>query len=154
MGNKGTVTVVFTSDHAGYRLRRRLADKAKEIGVTVIEVGAPGEDSYDYPRAADEGVPMILSGQATFGVFICGSGIGICMRANRHPGIRAANCWSEESAKLARLHNNANVLCLGERLIEGPLAEKIMVAFLEGENDSAERHSRRVGMLDAPRDVE
>lgn len=147
------MTLVFTSDHAGFALRKHLAGWARARGYTVVEKGAPSEDSYDYPHAADEGVPIILSGEATFGVFICGSGIGICIRANRHRGIRAANCWNVESATLARLHNNANVLCLGQRLIDPSLAEQICEAFVTGETDPADRHARRVGMLDAPQDV-
>ncbi|MBL8086526.1 MAG: RpiB/LacA/LacB family sugar-phosphate isomerase [Chthonomonas sp.] len=141
--------LIFGSDHAGHTLRRVLVHTARRDGHECVEVGAMGEDPYDYPDAADDLAPRILSGEFELGVLICGSGIGICIRANRHPGIRAANCWNVESAKLARLHNHANVLCLGERLVEAERAVEILTAFLKAPEDHAERHERRVGKLDA-----
>lgn len=141
--------LAFGSDHAGYELRKYLAKAVAESGNEVVEVGAQSPDPYDYPDAADLLVPMILEGVADLGVLVCGSGIGISIRANRHPGIRAAVCCGPEMAKLAREHNYANVLCLGARLIKEELALETLEAFLETQPDSAERHARRVAKLDS-----
>jgi ribose 5-phosphate isomerase B len=142
--------LIFASDHAGFDLRRHLAAWATSQGHEVQEVGAMGKDPYDYPDAADAAAPMITSGAVPFGVFVCGSGIGISIRANRHEGIRAALCRSDLEATLARAHNHANVLCLGERLTTPFVAEAILAAFLAGIEDSNDRHVRRVEKLDGP----
>ena len=142
------MTVVFSSDHAGFQLRERLAAHARENGYEVIVVGAPSEDAYDYPDAADEGVAVIKRGEAEFGVFVCGSGVGICMRANRHLGIRGAPVTTVEAAKLTREHNNANVICFGQRTIDPEVAIDVMDAFLAAPTSGEDRHKRRVGKLD------
>jgi len=149
--------LVLASDHAGFQLRETLADYARTLGHDVITVGAPTEEAYDYPDAADEGVEKFMKEHADFAVFVCGSGIGICMRANKHHGIRAADCTSVEMAKLARQHNHANVLCLGQRITEPDMAKEIMEAFLNEAPDTTERHQRRVdkinGNVTAPRQL-
>ena len=140
--------LVFTADHAGYKMREALATWAADRGHEIVQVGAQSEVAYDYPIAADQGVHELFARGADFGVFVCGSGIGISIRANRHPGIRAAHCLTVPMAVLARQHNHANVLCLGEREIEQDLAERILETFLATAPDDAERHVRRVGELD------
>lgn len=140
--------LVFASDHAGYRLRRHLADYAMGQGHSVVEVGATSDAAYDYPDAADEGVRAMHEQGADFGVFVCGSGIGICIRANRYDGIRGAPVTTVEAAKLAREHNDANVLCLGERTTDPVLAEQILTVFLAEPASQEERHKRRVQKLD------
>jgi 2-polyprenyl-6-hydroxyphenyl methylase/3-demethylubiquinone-9 3-methyltransferase len=142
------MTIVLTSDHAGYDLKQALAEHLHEAGHTTIVVGAPTDQAYDYPDAADEAVPFILSKQAQYGVFICGTGTGICIRANRHHGVRGAPCTSVELARLAREHNDANVLCLGARTTAPPLAVEILEAFLTTEASHEARHKRRVALLD------
>ena len=142
------MTIVLTSDHAGYDLKQALAEHINMAGHTTIVVGAPTDQAYDYPDAADEAVPFILSKQAQYGVFICGTGTGICIRANRHHGIRGAACTSAELARLAREHNDANVLCLGARTTALPLAVEILGAFLTTEASHEDRHKRRVTKLD------
>jgi ribose 5-phosphate isomerase B len=142
------MTVVFSSDHAGFALKQRLAAHARDAGLEVIVVGAPSEEPYDYPDAADEGAAKILSGEAQFGVFICGSGVGICMRANRHRGIRGAPVTTVEAAQLTREHNDANVLCFGQRTIDPDDAVRIMDAFLREPSSPEERHKRRVAKID------
>ena len=142
------MTIVFASDHAGFRMREELARDAQSLGHDTISVGATSEDAYDYPDAADAGCAVILGGGAQMGVFVCGSGAGICMRANRHNGIRAAACSSVEMARLARQHNHANVLCLGQRTIESALALEVLEAFLDEPEDLAERHVRRVAKIE------
>jgi ribose 5-phosphate isomerase B len=144
------MNIVFASDHAGIELREELASYAKESGYSVHVVGAPSSESYDYPDAADLGAELIRTGEADMGVFICGSGTGICIRANRFPFLRAANCHSVEMAELARQHNHANVLCLGERMTDTILARAIFDIFVQTEGDSGERHLRRIEKLGTP----
>lgn len=139
--------LIFTSDHAGIGLRKHLVSWANAQGHTVLEVGAPSTEAYDYPDAAEDAVPAVANGEVDFGVFICGSGIGISIQANRHLSIRAANCVTIQMAALARQHNHANVLCLGERLVSTELAEEILRTFLETDEDRADRHQRRVNKL-------
>ena len=140
--------IVLTSDHAGYALKTKLASWASENGHEVTVVGAPDVEAYDYPDAADEACDDILAGQSQFGVFVCGTGTGICMRANRHRGIRAAHCVSPEMARLAREHNHANVLCLGQSVTDEQTAVEILKRFLSEPEDTAERRIRRVQKLD------
>ncbi len=142
------MTIVFSSDHAGFALREALAKHAEDSGHETFTVGAPSEDAYDYPDAADEAVRYVLDARARFGVFVCGTGIGICMRANRYRGIRGAPCTSVDMARLAREHNDANVLCLGARITQTDLAIEIMDAFLAGSASDVDRHKRRVAQLD------
>jgi ribose 5-phosphate isomerase B len=106
------------------------------------------EQAYDYPDAAEELCRRLLRGEADFGVLICGTGVGMAMAANRFRGIRAAAAWSPDVAKLTRQHNNANVLCLGARLIEPDLAMAILDAFLAEPASEESRHQRRVAKMD------
>lgn len=140
--------LAFGSDHAGFTLRSALERWAELRGEEVSRWGAMSLDAYDYPDAADAVCQEVLAGRADLGVLVCGSGIGISIRANRHAGIRAANCCSRQMAELARLHNHANVICFGERLIAEADAISALEAFLTTEPDHAERHVRRVEKLD------
>ena len=144
--------IVFSSDHAGFVLREQLADHAVGLGHKVTTVGAQSEDPYDYPDAADEGCAAVLSGDADLGVLVCGNGTGIGMRANKHAGIRAAPCTSVKMARMARRHNHANVLCLGQRITDFATATDIMEVFLTEPEDHDERHDRRVAKIDAGTD--
>ena len=119
-------------------------------GHDVAEVGAPSEDSYDYPDASDLVAEAVLGGTAERGVLLCGSGIGVSIRANRYPGIRAALCTTPQLAELARAHNQANVLCMGARVLSQSEAEAILAAFLTAEPEENPRHERRIAKLDAP----
>lgn len=145
--NRG-MKVVFGSDHAGFELRRHLADGLAAKGHEVEEVGASSLDSFDYPLASDEVAARVLDGRADFGVLVCGTGIGVSIRANRYPGVRAALCTSVEMARLAREHNYANVLCLGARILSQEDAGSVMDAFFEAAEERGERHERRVSLLD------
>jgi RpiB/LacA/LacB family sugar-phosphate isomerase len=140
--------LIFGADHAGYELRVALANWARQHGHQVDEVGALDDSAYDYPAASDAVVQDVLSNRADVGVICCGTGIGVAIRANRHPRVRAANCCTEEMARLARQHNHANILCMGGRLLNESEAVNVLQAFLEGEESHEERHVRRVGMLD------
>lgn len=141
--------IVIGSDHAALDLRGFLVGRLTEWGHEVSEVGAMDLTSYDYPDAADELVERIHSGGADFGILICGTGIGISIRANRHPGIRAALCTTEYMAKMAREHNHANVLCLGARVLGTEQAAAIAQVFLSASEDAGPRHAKRVEKLDA-----
>ena len=145
--------LIFGSDHAGFNLRKTLVDHAKAQGHEVIEVGAESTEAYDYPDAADIACEQYLGGGFDFGILVCGSGIGIEMRANKHPGIRAANCINETMASLSRSHNHANFLCVGERLVDAETGKAIFDTFLAGEPDMAERHQRRVGKISGPSEL-
>lgn len=142
--------VAIGSDHAGFDYRRRLTEHLKALGHEVSEFGAPDENRFDYPLASDQVAQAVLNGSHDRGVLVCGSGIGVCIRANRYPGIRAAQCLTVEMAQLARQHNHANVVCIGERVQEYSDVEPIVDAFLSTEEDPGERHVHRVELLDAP----
>ena len=140
-------TIAIASDHAGYELKSRLVAELAGQGFDVIDLGTDNEDSVDYPDFANTLASAILSGRAPRGILVCGSGIGVSIAANRHRGIRAAPCFSEEAARLSRQHNDANVLALGARLIDEDTARRCVRAFLETDFEGG-RHARRVDKLD------
>lgn len=138
------MTILLGADHAGFALRRILASHLIAQGYAVSEMGATSESAYDYPDVAQELSKRIQRSDGAFGVLICGTGIGMAMTANKFVGIRAAVCWNEESARLSREHNHANILCLGARLISPDLAIKILDTFLSTSPSEEPRHVRRV----------
>lgn len=140
--------ILLGSDHAGLKLRNTLNEWAKKEGYSTLEFGAMSSDAYDYPLAADLIISEILKGDV--GVLICGSGIGMSIRANRYPGIRAALCFTPEMAELSRQHNHANILCLGERLLDPSKALEILKKFLGTPINMDIRHTHRVNLLDSP----
>lgn len=140
--------VVLGSDHRGVALRGKLAIWLAGRGHDTEFVGAQDDQAYDYPNASDEVARRILAGEAALGVLICGSGIGVSIRANRHRGIRAALACSPEHAAASRRHNHANVLCIGSDFTLAERAIGLLEAFLDTPVDEAERHVRRVEMLD------
>lgn len=142
------MTIAFGSDHAGFAMRRILSSRAIDQGIVVSEVGAQDDQPYDYPNAAAEVALRVQRGDADFGVLICGTGIGMSIAANRFRGVRAAVVWDERTAKLAREHNHANVLCLGARLIEPDLAIQLFDDFLAEPESKEPRHVRRVVKMD------
>ena len=117
--------IIIGSDHGGYELRKELAEHLREKGFTVEETGSINGESVDYPNVAEEVCGKVISGEAEKAVLICGTGIGISIAANKIDGIRAALCTDCYMAKYTRLHNNANVLCLGGRVIGPGLACEI-----------------------------
>ena len=138
--------IAIASDHAGFDLKQALAEVMVELGYEVLDLGTEGPESVDYPDYADALVGAIQNGEADRGVLVCGTGIGISMRANRHPGIRAANCHNDTAARLAREHNDANVLALGARMVGLEVAKDCLRTFLQTEFEGG-RHSRRVEKL-------
>lgn len=136
------------SDHAGFTLKQRLIAAARGWGHEVEDLGPTTKDRVDYPDFGAKVGRAVAADPGSRGLLVCGSGIGIAMAADKVPGVRASVLWSEESAKLSRLHNDANVFSVGERLIEGELAEAMLQVWLETEFEGG-RHAERVAKLDA-----
>lgn len=133
------------SDHAGYDLKESLfqSEIAAQHGFEIVDLGPGNSERVDYPDFSAKVVNAVLKDQSSLGLLICGSGQGMAMSANRNKGIRAALAWNEESAKLSREHNNANVLCLGSRMIDTQLAGNILISFLRSVFEGG-RHSARL----------
>lgn len=128
--NGHSKTLAVASDHAGFELKSELIDFLLAKGCDVRDLGPNFADSVDYPDYGYALAHMVASGAVTIGVAICGSGIGISIAANRHPKIRAALCHNVETAQLARMHNDANVLALGARVVTSGLAKDMLTVFL------------------------
>ncbi|MBP3554749.1 MAG: ribose 5-phosphate isomerase B [Clostridia bacterium] len=139
--------IAIASDHAGPDYKKRLIEYLTAKGYTCLNMGTDTEDSVDYPIYAHKVCEKILSGEAEFGILICGTGIGMSIAANKHAGIRAGLCADPESAALTRQHNNANVLCMGARTLSFEKVVEITDAFL-GAEFLGGRHQRRVDMLE------
>lgn len=135
--------VVIGSDHAGFQYKAQLVKYLEQQGYKVIDKGTYSEDSVDYPDYAHLVANTVESNEADAGILLCGSGNGVCMTANKHAGIRAALCWTEEIAMLARQHNDANIICIPARFITYELAEKMIALFLTIPFEGG-RHERRV----------
>ena len=138
--------VAIASDHAGYEMKTALREEISSLGYGVLDLGTDSPDSVDYPDFAHALAEAVTQGKAGQGVLVCGSGIGVSITANRHPGIRAALCHNAETARLSRQHNNANVLAMGERIIGVDVARECLRAFLETEFEGG-RHARRVAKM-------
>lgn len=136
------------SDHAGFHLKDELAASLREQGYEVEDVGTHSEQSCDYPDIAREVGQAVAAGRFPVGILICGTGIGMSMAANKIAGVRAALCSETFSARMARRHNDANVLCLGARVVGAGLALEVATAFL-GDSFEGGRHQRRVDKMGA-----
>ena len=131
------------ADHAGYEYKEQLKKMLVAEGWLVSDKGTYSLDSVDYPDFAHPVATMVEQGLAAAGVLVCGSGNGVCMTANKHAGIRAALCWTEEITSLARQHNNANVICIPARFVSIEKAEAMVKDFLVTPFEGG-RHERRV----------
>ncbi len=138
--------IALAADHAGYELKTTLAEELRSMGHEILDLGTDGPGSVDYPDYGTALAESIASGKAERGVAVCGTGIGISIAVNRHPGVRAALCHDETSARLAREHNDANVLALGARLIGTEVAKGCLRTCLETEFAGG-RHVARVAKL-------
>ena len=134
-------------DHAGFELKLPIIEALRGSGYEVLDFGCDNVDSVDYPDYAEKLAGAIEAGNCGFGILLCGSGIGMSIAANRHVGVRAALCCDEAVAELARLHNDANVLVLGARLLNRERACVIVSKFLGTNFSGIERHSRRLAKL-------
>lgn len=138
--------IAIGSDHAGYGLKCEVVNYLKEKGVELIEMGCMDGSSCDYPVVAKEVCEKITDGTVEKAILICGTGIGISMAANKVRGIRAALCTDAYTAKYTRLHNDANVLCMGGRVTGAGVALEMVDVFLETEFEGG-RHQRRVDLI-------
>lgn len=138
--------LAIASDHGGYELKKDLTHYLSKLGWHVKDLGTYGTEAVDYPDRADEMAKWISFNPDKMGILICGSGIGMSIAANRYRSIRAALCHDEVTANLARKHNNANVICLGARLISAEAAKDCVNTFLNSEFEGG-RHTARVEKL-------
>jgi ribose 5-phosphate isomerase B len=136
--------IAIGSDHAGYNYKQELLEWLPQAMVKNFGTNSP--DSTDYPDFAHPVALAVESGEFDFGILVCGSANGVAITANKHQGIRAAICWQPELASLARLHNNANIVCIPERFISLDDAKAIVETFLSTEFEGG-RHATRVGKM-------
>ncbi len=139
-------TISIASDHAGYPLKESIIKHLVDLGYDYIDCGTNNTESCDYPAFAVSGCCKVLDGHSDLAILCCGTGIGMSMAANKIKGIRAACCSDTFSAKYTRMHNNANVLCLGARVVGAGLADEIVDAFLNAEFEGG-KHQRRIDMI-------
>ncbi len=144
--------IVIASDHAAVDLKAEIINHLEASGREIVDLGTTGPSSVDYPDFAHLLADRVKSGSATIGILICGTGIGMSMAANRHPGIRAALCHDAFTAEMARLHNDANVLCFGARVVGAGVALQIVDIFLKStfEGDRHQRRVEKIEILNSP----
>lgn len=147
MSGAAPMKIAVGADHAGFALKEKLVAWLREAGHEVDDVGTHSADRVDYPDFAHAVAEKVQGGETDRGVLICGSGIGVSMAANKHEGVRAALCSFEYQAEMSRRHNDANVLCMGERTIGPGLAESVLQMFLTTGFDGG-RHAGRVEKID------
>ena len=138
--------IAIGSDHGGYELKDEVIARLKENNYEYMEFGCMDGNSIDYPNVAEEVCEKVLDGTAEYAILICGTGIGISMAANKINGIRAALCTDTYMAKYTRLHNNANALCMGGRVLGAGAALEIVDTFLHTAFEGG-RHQRRIDLL-------
>ena len=137
--------IIIGSDHGGYKLKNEIINHLKKLGYEVSDLGCYNTDSCDYPVIASAVAEKVLEENAK-GILVCGTGIGVSIAANRHKGIRASHCTDTFTARMTRMHNDSNILCLGERITGVGLALDIVDIWLKTEFEGG-RHLRRVEML-------
>ena len=140
--------ITIGCDHAAYDMKLEVIRHLNERGIEVIDVGTNSSESCDFPVFAHAVCKNVQDGVTELGILICGTGIGMSMAANKHRGIRAAACSDTFSARLTRMHNDANVLCFGERVVGMGLACDLVDAFIDAEFEGG-KHQRRVDMITA-----
>ena len=140
--------IAIGSDHGGYELKQHIMQFLKNKGIEYKDFGCMTEESCDYPDYAKAVTQSIISKECDKGILICGTGIGISIAANKVKGIRAALCHDCFSAEATRLHNNANILAMGGRIVGQELAIKILDTFLKTEFSNDERHIRRINKIE------
>ncbi|MHB1178912.1 MAG: ribose 5-phosphate isomerase B [Daejeonella sp.] len=139
-----TINIAIGGDHAGFEYKKLLIDFLKEHSIK--DFGTYSTDSVDYPDFAHPVASAVENSEYNIGILICGSANGVAITANKHQGIRAAICWNEELAELARTHNNANVLCIPARFVSEELAKKITHKFINSTFEGG-RHANRVDKI-------
>ena len=141
--------IAIGCDHAGFKHKEEVKRYLLEKGFEVKDFGTFSADSVDYPDYGHKVAEEIEKGMADYGVLFCGSGNGINMAANKHAGIRSALCWNEEVAKLARQHNNANIIAIPARFMDVEMAKKVVKIFME-EKFEGGRHQQRLNKINLP----
>jgi ribose 5-phosphate isomerase B len=139
--------IALASDHGGYEYKERIKQLLDALGFAWRDFGTISDESVDYPDYAHTAAAAIVRGECERGIFVCGTGIGISLAANRHRGIRAAACQIVEAARMSRLHNDANVLAIGERLISWETADEMIRVWLETPFEGG-RHQRRIDKIE------
>ena len=140
--------IAVGSDHAGYELKNQLIEHLKNRGYEVKDYGTYSEESCDYPDYAQKVANAVAAGEAQQGLLVCGTGIGMSIAANKVKGIRAAVLSDEFSAEATRSHNDANILCLGARVVDYAKAEKLLDIFLDTLFSAEEKHIRRISKIE------
>ncbi len=140
--------IAIGCDHGAFELKNQMVEHFKKRGIELKDVGCHSLESCDYPEYAKKVTDLVTSGECELGILICGTGIGMSMAANKVKGIRAALCSDCFSAQATREHNNANVLCMGARVIGPELAFRIADTFVDSKFSNDERHIRRISMFD------
>jgi len=146
MNNKIFTHIHIASDHAGVSYKAEIKKLLEKSGFSVSDHGTDSEASCDYPDYVHPLAKKVAANSSEVGVLICGSGNGVCMTANKYPQIRAALCWNNELAELARLHNNANVICIPARFVSLDSAKEMVNIFLLTEFEGG-RHQKRVDKI-------
>ena|SRR5688572_23354883 len=141
--------VAIASDHGGFRYKNLLLQDIRKAGYELNDLGSFNEEPTDYPDHAEAIANEILKRKAERGIIICGSGVGVCVTANKFKGIRAGVCHDTYSARQAVEHDDVNILCIGERVIGIELAREIIFSFLAAKFSQEARHKKRLDKLDA-----
>lgn len=141
-----TIKIAIGSDHAGFEYKEMLKGMLADLAYEVKDLGTHSASSVDYPDFAHPVAEAVESGVAAFGILVCGSANGVAITANKHQQIRAAICWENEIAALARQHNNANVICIPARFVSEELAKEMIKTFLNTAFEGG-RHGDRVGKI-------
>ena len=138
--------IAIGADHAGYEYKTVIIDLLESKGLQVKDFGTYNNDSVDYPDFAHPVASAVENGEAGLGVLVCGSANGVAITANKHQGVRAAICWMKDIARLARQHNNANIICIPARFVPTPEAEEMINIFLNTPFEGG-RHEKRVSKI-------
>ena len=146
MSKSLTKSIIIASDHAGFLMKEKVKTFLNKLKIKSLDLGVFSEERADYPDYAKK-LALLVRKKSIFGILICGSGIGVSIAANRFKKVRAAVCYNQLSASLARKHNNANVLCIGARLIRFKEAQKIINTFVTTKFEGG-RHTKRIKKLD------
>jgi RpiB/LacA/LacB family sugar-phosphate isomerase len=140
--------IVLASDHGGFELKEDIREYLIQEGYQVQDLGPPAQESVDYPLFGSKIAELVSRGEAERGILICGSGIGMCIVANKYPNVRAALCHDQYTSFMSRCHNDANILVLGGRILGKGLAREVVKIWLETEFEGG-RHSRRLEQIRA-----
>lgn len=138
--------IAIGADHAGFEVKEKIKKQLEEMNLQVVDLGTNSTESVDYPDFGAKVGRFVADGAADEGIVVCGSGIGIAIAANKIDGVRAAQAWNEETARLARQHNNANVLSIGARVLPEDEIPKIVNAWFEAKFEGG-RHQNRINKI-------